>query len=138
MAGELVLDTGPFVALVDRSEARHRDCVETLESWTGAIVTTEAVLTEAMYLVGPSWRPKKACLDFILRGAVHLVSPSLKSLQRTADLMEKYADRPMDYADATLVVLAEDLDTDRVFSLDREDFSIYRAHGNRPFHVVPR
>jgi hypothetical protein len=137
VAGELVLDTGPFVALVDRSEARHRDCVETLESWTGTIVTTEAVLTEALYLVGPSWRPRKACLDFVLRGAVLLVPPSLGSLGRVAELMEKYADRPMDYADASLVALAEDLGTERVFTLDREDFSIYRLHGNRPFRVVP-
>lgn len=137
MAGELVLDTGPLVALVDRSEARHRDCVETLESWTGSIVSSETVLTEALYLVGPSWRPQKACLDFVLRGAVHLVPPSLKSLQRIAVLMEKYADRPMDYADAGLVVLAEDLGTDRVFTLDSEDFSIYRVHGDRPFRVVP-
>jgi hypothetical protein len=137
VVGELILDTGPFVALVDRSEARHRDCVETLESWNGSIVTTEAVLTEALYLVGPSWRPQKACLDFVLRGAVHLVPPSLKSLQRIAVLMEKYADRPMDYADASLVALAEDLETDRVFTLDRQDFSIYRAHGRRAFRVVP-
>lgn len=137
MAGELILDTGPFVALVDGSEARHRDCVATLESWTGTIVTTEAVLTETLYLVGPSWRAQKACLDFVLRGAVLLVPPSLKSLRRVAELMEKYADRPMDYADASLVALAEDLGTNRVFTLDREDFSIYRVHGNRPFRVVP-
>lgn len=137
MAGELILDTGPFVALVDRSEGRHRDCVRTLESWTGSIVTTEAVLTEALYLVGPSLPPQRACLDFILRGAVTLVPPSLESLRRVSALMEKYADRPMDYADATLVVLAEDLDTDQVFTLDRQDFSIYRLHGTRPFQVRP-
>jgi predicted nucleic acid-binding protein len=137
VAGELILDTGPFVALVDRSESRHRDCVRTLESWTGSIVTTEAVLTETLYLVGPGWRPQRACLDFILRGAVTLVPPSLESLRRASALMEKYADRPMDYADATLVVLAEDLDTDQVFTLDRQDFSIYRLHGTRPFQVLP-
>lgn len=51
--------------------------------------------------------------------------------------MEKYADRPMDYADATLVALAEDLDTDHVFTPDR-DFSIYRLHGSHPFRVSPK
>ena len=51
--------------------------------------------------------------------------------------MEKYADRPMDYADATLVALAEDLDTELVFTLDRQDFSIYRLHGGRAFQVLP-
>lgn len=137
MAGELVLDTGPFVALVDRSEARHRACVEVLEGWTGAIVTTEAVLTETLHLLGPGWRPRGTCLQFILRGAFLVAPSSLESLQRVAVLMEKYADLPMDYADATVVALAEDLGTDRVFTLDRQDFSVYRLHGTRPFQVLP-
>ncbi len=137
MAGELILDTGPFVALVDRSETRHRDCVATLESWAGSVVTTEAVLTETLYLVGPSWHAQRTCLELILRGAVLLVPPSLESLRRVSTLMEKYADLPMDYADATLVVLAEDLDSDQVFTLDRQDFSIFRRHGSRSFRLLP-
>lgn len=136
MPGELILDTGPFVALVDRSETRHRDCVEVLERWTGSIVTTEAVVTETLHLVGPAWRPQNAVLQFLLRGAVVVVPSSVESLRRVARLMEKYADRPMDYADATLVALAEDLDTDRAFTLDR-DFSIYRLHGDRAFRKLP-
>lgn len=132
----MILDTGPFVALVDRSETRHRDCVEILERWTGSIVTTEAVVTETLYLAGPSWRPQKTVLQFIVRGAVVVVPSSVESLRRVVGLMEKYADRPMDYADATLVALAEDLDTDRVFTLDR-DFSIYRLHGDQPFRLSP-
>lgn len=137
MAGELLLDTGAFVALIDRSEERHRDCVQVLEGWTGPIVTSEAVLTEALHLLGPDWRPRGACLQFILRGAVLLVPTSLRSLRRVTELMEKYADRPMDYADATLVALAEDLDTDEVFTLDRQDFSIYRLQGTRAFRLLP-
>lgn len=137
MAGELVLDTGAFVALIDRSEARHRDCVQVLEGWTGPIVTSEAVVTETLHLLGPGWRPRRACLEFILRGAFLLVPSSLESLRRTAVLMEKYADLPMDYADATLVALAEDLGTQQVFTLDHHDFSIYRLDGTRPFQVMP-
>lgn len=137
MTGELILDTGPFVALVDRSETRHRECVDVLENWNGSIVTTEAVLTETLHLVGPAWHPQRVCLEFILRGAVLLVPTSLKSLQRASALMDKYADLPMDYADATLVVLAEDLGADRVFTLDRQDFSAFRLHGTRPFQLLP-
>ncbi len=137
MPGELILDTGPFVALVDRSEARHRDCVEVLEAWTSKIVTTEAVVTEALYLLGPGWRNQRVCLDFVLRGAVTVVPSSVESLGRVSALMEKYADRPIDYADATLVVLAEDLSSDQIFTLDRTDFAVYRFHGNHPFRVVP-
>jgi hypothetical protein len=137
VAGELLLDTGAFVALIDRSEERHRDCVQVLEQWSGPILTSEAVLAETLHLLGPGWRPRSACLDFILRGAVLLVPSSLESLRRVAELMKKYADRPMDYADATLVALAEDLNADQIFTLDRGDFSIYRLQEKRPFRILP-
>ena len=137
MADELLLDTGAFVALVDRDEKLHADCVAALEKWTGPVVTTEAVLTETLYLVGPQWRAQKTCLEFILRGAFHLVPTTVKSLQRVAVLMERYRNVPMDFADATLVVLGEELETNWVFTLDRCGFSTYRMNRNRPFQIVP-
>lgn len=90
MAAELLLDNGAFVALLDRDEKLHDDCVAALEKWTGPVITTEAVLTETLYLVGPAWHAQKACLEFILRSAFQLVPSSTKSLQRVAVLMEKY------------------------------------------------
>jgi uncharacterized protein len=134
---ELLLDTGAFVALVDRSETKHADCVAVLERWTGPILTTEAVLTETLYLVGPAWLPQKTCLEFFLRGAFLLVPSSKVSLQRAIALMEKYHDLPMDYADATLVALAEESETDHVFTLDRKGFSTYRLRGRKSFRLVP-
>lgn len=86
MATDLLLDTGAFVALVDRSEARHADCVAAFEHWTGRILTTEAVLTEVLYLVGPEWGAQRTCLGFILRGAFLLIPSSLASLERVAAL----------------------------------------------------
>jgi predicted nucleic acid-binding protein len=137
MAEELILDTGPIVALLDRSEERHADCVGFLRGHAGPIYSTEAVLTEALHLLAFDPRAQRACLDLFLRGAVGLVPADLGSLQRIARLMEKYRDVPMDYADATLVVLAEDLETGRVFTLDLRGFSVYRWKGRRAFHVVP-
>ena len=137
MAGELLLDTGAFVALVDRSQRQHAACVRVLETWKGPVVTTEAVLTETLYLVGPRWDHQKVCLEFFLRGAFVLIPSSRQSLQHVAALMEKYQDIPMDFADATLVALSEALQTDMVFSLDRRGFSAYRLGGHRPFHILP-
>jgi uncharacterized protein len=134
---ELLLDTGAFVALVDRSETKHTDCVTVLERWTGPILTTEAVLTEVLYLVGPAWLPQKTCLEFFLRDAFLLVPSSKASLQRATALMEKYHDLPMDYADATLVALAEEGEIDHVFTLDRKGFSTYRLRGRKAFRLVP-
>ena len=137
MADELLLDTGAFVALVDRDEKLHDDCVAALEKWAGPVVTTEAVLTETLYLVGPQWKAQQVCLEFILRGAFQLVPSSQASLKRVAVLMEKYRNVPMDFADATLVVLGEELETDWIFTLDRRGFTTYRMNRNRPFQIVP-
>ena len=137
MATDLLLDTGAFIALVDRREAKHSDCVTFLEQWTGPILTTEAVVTETLYLVGPAWSSRKACLQFLLRGAFLLVPSSRASLQRVAELMEKYQNVPMDFADGTLVALAEVADTDKVFTLDHRGFSTYRLRGKKAFRVVP-
>jgi len=137
VADEILLDTGAFVALVDRDEKAHANCVAALERWTGSVVTTEAVLTETLYLVGPEWKSQKNCLEFILRGAFQLVPSSQASLRRVAALMEKYRNVPMDFADATLVALGEELETDLVFTLDRRGFSTYRLNRRKPFRVIP-
>ncbi len=137
MANELLLDTGAFVALVDRSERSHAACVAVLEQWRGAVVTTEAVLTETLYLLGPPWRSQKICLQFFERGAFLLVPSSQASLKRVSILMERYRNVPMDFADATLVALAEELQTDSVFTLDHRGFSVYRLNQRKPFRMVP-
>jgi predicted nucleic acid-binding protein len=137
MTADLLLDTGAFVALVDRHESYHAECVAVLERWSGRIITTEAVLTETLYLVGPQWQAQRICLEFILRGAFLLLPCTRRSLERIAALMEKYCDVPMDFADATLVAVGEELNIHHVFTLDRRGFSAYRLHGKRPFHIVP-
>ena len=58
-------------------------------------------------------------------------------MRRVRKLLDKYADLPMDYADATLVALAEELGTAAVFTTDRTDFSIYRLKDRKPFHILP-
>jgi predicted nucleic acid-binding protein len=137
LADELLLDTGAFVALVDRDERAHAGCVAALESWHGVVVTTEAVLTETLHLVGPQWRSQKTCLEFILRGAFQVMPSSPASLKRVSALMEKYRNVPMDFADATLVVLGEELETDWVFTLDRRGFSTYRLGRRQTFQIIP-
>jgi len=137
VAAELLLDTGALVSLLDRSQSGHRACARFFESWRGPVLSTEAVLTEATHLLGRVHGGRKACLDFFLSGAALLVPATPTSLRRCADLIAQYADQPMDYADATLVALAEELDTSRIFTTDRKDFSIYRLRGRRRFEILP-
>ena len=74
---------------------------------------------------------------FLRLGGALLVPSSRASLQRVAKLLDKYADLPMDFADATLVALAEEVDCTSVFTTDRTDFSVYRVKGRKPFRIVP-
>ena len=133
----VTMDTGPWVALVDRSESRHGECVEWLKQFEGEIFTSEAVLTEVLYLLNFSSKAQSAAFDFILTGAIVLVPSSIESLKMAKRLMKKYQDLPMDFADATLVSLAHDLSIDHIVTFDRKDFSIYRLHKKRSFTVVP-
>ena len=137
MPGELLLDTGALVSLLDRSQRFHQDCTRFLESWRGTIVSTEAVLTEATHLLGRVRGGRQACLDFFIAGGALLVPSADGSLRRCRRLLEEYADLPMDYADSTLVALGEELGTNLVFTTDRRDFAVYRLRGRRHFQVLP-
>ena len=132
-----ILDTGFFVALLDKSENNHDRCVSSFKNFKGRLLTTEPVLTEAIYLLGPSTKAQKACIEFILKGGATLVPQSSESLSRAVVLMEKYEDTPMDFADATLVVLAEETGIDEVLTLDMRGFSAFRIHGRKTFRVQP-
>lgn len=137
MAVECLLDTGPLVAILDRSQHGHDRCVEVLEGITGEMLTTEAVLTEATYLLSGLKDGPGLCLEFVLGGGAILVPATPASLRRAQALIRKYRNVPMDFADATLVTLAEETGIPRVFTLDRRGFSIYRFLGRRPFEIVP-
>jgi predicted nucleic acid-binding protein len=131
------MDTGPWVALIDRSEGRHIECVEWMKGFEGEIFSSESVLTEVLYLLSFSAAAQSAALDFVLTGAVFLVPSSVESLRRVKDLLQKYQDLPMDFADASLVVLAHDLGIDQVLTFDRKHFSTYRIDKKQPFSIIP-
>ncbi len=137
MANELLLDTGALVSLLDRSQTRHEEFARFFDSWTAPVVSSEAVLTEATHLLGRIPGGRRTCLDFFLAGGALLVPSTLPSLRRCRELIDSYDDLPMDFADATLVVLAEELGTDCVFTTDHRDFSVYRIEGRKPFLIQP-
>ncbi|MDQ3699389.1 MAG: hypothetical protein M3442_00540 [Chloroflexota bacterium] len=100
------------------------------------MVTTWPVLTEAFYLLEEAGRAaQESLIDLVVNGRI--VAYDVSDPVRLQVLLHKYADRPMDLADGTLVVLAEQLRLYRVFTLDWADFSTYRAHGRRAFGVIP-
>lgn len=128
----VLLDTGVIVALLDRSEDYHDECVEAVSSIEQPLVTCEAVIAESCYLLRDLRGAPEAVLENVERD-VFLVPFRLGgSASRVVKLMKKYRDTPMDFADACLVSLAEALQTGRILTLDR-DFQVYRWARNRPF-----
>lgn len=131
-------DAGPLVALIDAGEADHARCIAALAEVQLPLITTWAAFTEAIYLLGRAagWNGQEPLWRLVERGDVELADPTPESTARVARLMERYADLPMDLADATLVALAEERKLKKVFTLDA-DFHIYRLHGRGRFEVVP-
>lgn len=95
------------------------------------------MLTEATHLLGSIPSARLACATYFLRGAAILAPISTALLGRCRSLMERYADLPMDYADATLVALAEELEAEAVLTTDRRDFAVYRISEKRRFRILP-
>jgi len=132
-----LLDTSILVAFLHRDDAAHEDAVQALRDCRGVLLTTEAVLTESMYLLGRTRGGPSACLDFFLRDGAFLVPTSRTALHRCRALMTAYADLPADFADATLVALAEELDAWTILTLDRRDFSVYRGDDGQRLEIRP-
>ena len=130
-------DTGALLALLDRNDRWHPACLDAFAKLHLPLSTSTAVLTELFHLVGDRAHEVKATWAFIRSGAVSIVpvqDPDLAELER---LMAKYADRPMDFADATLVLLARRLSLSTVFTVDFNDFETYRITGRKRFRILP-
>jgi len=122
----ILVDTGPLVALFDPADADHERCTHRLETIVEPLCSTLPVLTEAFHLLDPGSRGSQALMDFVSAGGLQVFFLDDSSLARAFELMVQYADRPMDLADASLVVLAEMRGLRCVFTIDRDDFQTYR------------
>ena len=137
MIRPVLLDTGCIVALLDRSERAHDGCVQALTELTSPLVTCEAVIAESCYLLRRMKGAPEAVIENVERGLFAIpfrLDAVAGPLRR---LMRKYADLPIDFADACLVHLATELGTGRILTLD-SDFEIYRWGRNRPFENLVR
>jgi uncharacterized protein len=132
-----LIDTGAIVAILDRDDSWHAACVQALESLRFPLLTTEAVLTEAFHLIGSNAYNVQQLWAFVLSGALTLkVLPDFDLLELRS-LMTKYKDRPMDFADATLVHAANCESLSVVLTIDHDDFETYRLKGNKKFTIQP-
>jgi hypothetical protein len=132
-----LVDTGALLALLDRTDRWHRTCVDTFEQLRLPLLTSEAVLTELFHLVGDGRHEMEAAWRLVRSGAIELGAIEDPELPQIQALMSRYSDRPMDFADATLVYLAKREALATIFTVDHADFNTYRIEGRRRFRVLP-
>lgn len=131
----IIADTGFWLALFDRRDNHHQAVRAFALTINEPFITTLPVVTEVCYLLQTRCNPLKAT-DFLTAqqaGLFHLFTISEPHLPKMTQLMIQYADLPMDLADASLVLLAEELGHGRIVSTDRRDFHTYRWKNHQPF-----
>jgi len=133
----ILVDAGPLVALVDADDQHHSRCVAALKTFREPMATVWPPLTEAMYLLAELPRAQEALWEMLERGALQLLPLDSGDAPRIRELMRKYANRPMDLADAALLRVAEREGIRKIFTVDRRDFSVYRIHGRTRATLLP-
>lgn len=132
-----LLDTGPLVAYLDASQEGHAEVAAVAGPFVGRLATTSSVITEAMHFVSAAVDGPRVLSELLAAWNVEVYDfTDTRGLPDVMDLMERYANVPMDFADATLVLLAEMLDSTDVLTLDRRGFATYRTRAGHSFGLV--
>lgn len=131
----VLIDTGCIVALLDRNERHHAECVEAVNDLHAPLVTCEAVIAESCHLLRRVEGAAEAVLENVQRGVFGIPIRLADMAGDVRRLIAKYRRVPMDLADACLVALAGEIEAGEILTLDR-DFSGYRWRRNRPFRSL--
>ncbi len=130
-----IVDTGPLIALLDRSERHHAWVAARMDELDAPLLVCEPVLAEAMYLLARLGKAQEALLGLLENGALRIGLQIGDHVTALRALHRKYRDVPMSLADACIVRIAELHDGHAVFTLD-SDFSVYRKHGRVPLPLI--
>jgi len=137
MHAHALIDTGALLAILDRDDPEHGACMAALHRLRFPLLTSTAVLTEFFHLRGGGRFQMEAGWGFLRSGSVVVADIADSELPELHTLMSRYWDRPMDFADATLVYLARRESLTTILTVDRADFETYRIEGKRKFRVLP-
>ncbi|MFO7626304.1 MAG: hypothetical protein R6V62_03485 [Candidatus Fermentibacteraceae bacterium] len=131
----ILVDAGPLIALFDRDDKYHDRIVDFIKEAKYKFITTTAVVTEVTHMLDFSVNAQIDFLEWIMKEGVILQEISQRDVSRIIGLTKKYSDRPMDFADATLVIAAEQTGVRQIMSIG-SDFDIYRLPGKVKIRTV--
>jgi predicted nucleic acid-binding protein len=131
----VLLDTGPWVALLSRNDSHHRWAVEQFRQLKPPLLSCEAVVAETCFLLSRSSFDPALALQFVERGVVQLPFVLQDQIQAVHNLFKRYENVPASLADASLVRLAEISDAPTLLTTD-SDFHVYRRHGRQSIPLI--
>lgn len=135
MNARIIVDTGPLVAFLNRADAHHAWAAAQFGRVRPPLLTCEAVLSEASFLLASFGRSPTLALDMAARGALAVGFSLADELEAVRRLMTRYKDVPVSLADACLIRMSELLPNCSVMTLDR-DFLVYRRDGRRTIPLI--
>jgi len=131
----ILIDSGLFIALFDADDNHHNRAQDFLKKKQYCFITTLAVITEVSHMLDFSFEAQQDFYEWVMYKGVIISDINQHDLPRILELIKKYSDLPMDFADATLVVTAEKTGIKEIISLDK-DFDIYRLPGKEKIRNV--
>ena len=137
MPGRILIDSGPLIAIFDVDDNHHRAVRDFISEHEYYFVSTLAVFTEVSHMLDFSTNAQQNFYEWVMYKGVIISDINQNDMPRIVELTQKYADLPMDFADATLVITAEKTGIREIISLDK-DFDIYRLPGRERIHNVYR
>jgi predicted nucleic acid-binding protein len=131
----VLVDAGPLIALFDRDDNYHEAVKDFLSKGQYKFVSTAAVLMEVSYMLNFSVGAQMDFFEWVLKKGLILYDVECGGIYRIIQLIRKYSDLPIDFADATLVLAAEKTGIRSIISID-SDFDIYRLPGKEKIHNI--
>jgi len=135
---EVLVDTGPLVAVLARRDQHQARCVEVLKGLSPPLLTCWPVITETAYLLRDHAEAIQALLRMLEHGFLELLPLDVSDVPWLRAFFEKYRDQEPQLADAALLRLAERDGLDTIFTIDHRHFKMYRIAGNKALHLLPK
>lgn len=137
MKKDIIVDSGPLIALFNKNDYYHEKTLKFLKNFKGRLITSWIVISEVMHLLSFSVEVQLNFLEWIARGGLIVEDIKSSDIEYLMKRIKKYSDLPMDLADASLMCLAEKQNILQILSLD-SDFDIYRTLKGKSLQNVLR